>query len=59
MAIKLTKRFKIYHQLPLQDPPKYTQIWIFGLKICHLATLFSGSKKCPEDKNDKESDPDF
>jgi hypothetical protein len=21
------------------DPPKFTQIWIFGLKICHLATL--------------------
>jgi hypothetical protein len=29
---------KIYH-LPLHDPPKFTQIWIFGLKICHLATL--------------------
>jgi hypothetical protein len=24
----------------LQDPPKFTQIGIFGLKICHLATLF-------------------
>jgi hypothetical protein len=23
----------------LQDPPKLTQIGIFGLKICHLATL--------------------
>jgi hypothetical protein len=23
----------------LQDPPKFTQIWIFGLKIYHLATL--------------------
>jgi hypothetical protein len=22
-----------------QDPPKFTQIEIFGLKICHLATL--------------------
>jgi hypothetical protein len=22
------------------DPPKFTQIWIFGLKACHLATLF-------------------
>jgi hypothetical protein len=21
------------------DPPKFTQIWIFGLKIYHLATL--------------------
>jgi hypothetical protein len=23
----------------LQDTPKFTQIVIFGLKICHLATL--------------------
>jgi hypothetical protein len=26
----------------LQDPPKFTQIRIFSLKICHLATLESG-----------------
>jgi hypothetical protein len=25
--------------IPLQDPPKFTPIWIFGLKIYHLATL--------------------
>jgi hypothetical protein len=31
---------KIYQHLPLQDPPKFIQIWIFGLKINHLATLF-------------------
>jgi hypothetical protein len=30
---------KIYQHLPLQDPPKFTQIWIFGLKANHLATL--------------------
>jgi hypothetical protein len=30
---------KIYQPLPLQDPPKFTQILIFGLKIYHLATL--------------------
>jgi hypothetical protein len=29
----------IYQLLPLQDPPKLTQIGIFGFKICHLATL--------------------
>jgi hypothetical protein len=23
----------------LQDPPQFTQIWIFGLKTNHLATL--------------------
>jgi hypothetical protein len=23
----------------LKDPPKFTQIWIFGLKTNHLATL--------------------
>jgi hypothetical protein len=34
MAIKYT-----YQHLPLPDPPKFTQIGIFGLKINHLATL--------------------
>jgi hypothetical protein len=28
-----------YQHLPLQDPPKFTQIWIFILKTNHLATL--------------------
>jgi hypothetical protein len=31
---------KIYQHLPLKDPTKFTQIGKFGLKICHLATLF-------------------
>jgi hypothetical protein len=30
---------KIYQHLLLQDPPKFTQIGNFCLKICHLATL--------------------
>jgi hypothetical protein len=30
---------KIYQHLSLQDTPKFTQIWIFGLKMYHLATL--------------------
>jgi hypothetical protein len=34
MTVKFTK----WH-LPLQDPPKFTQIRRFGLKIYHLATL--------------------
>jgi hypothetical protein len=34
MAIKY-----VYQHLPLQDPPKFTQNGLFGLKICHLATL--------------------
>jgi hypothetical protein len=29
---KYTK-WTIYQHRPLQDPPKFTQIWIFGLKI--------------------------
>jgi hypothetical protein len=29
----------IYQHPPLQDSPKFTQIGIFGLKICHLSTL--------------------
>jgi hypothetical protein len=45
-AIKYTKRpenwpndHKIYQHLPLQDPPRFTQIGIFALKISHLAKL--------------------
>jgi hypothetical protein len=29
----------IYQHLTLQDPPKFTQVGIFCLKIYHLATL--------------------
>jgi hypothetical protein len=32
----------------LQDPPKFTQIGIFGLKICHLATLRWTDKKAAQ-----------
>jgi hypothetical protein len=46
MSIKYTKRLlngpnvhQICQRLPLQGPPKITQIWIFGLKIYHLETL--------------------
>jgi hypothetical protein len=31
--------YKICQLLPLQNPKKFTQIGIFGLEICHLATL--------------------
>jgi hypothetical protein len=34
-----TNGHKIYQYLLLQDPPKFTQIGIFGLKMHHLATL--------------------
>jgi hypothetical protein len=30
---------KIYQHFPFQGPPKFTQIWFFGLKTNHLATL--------------------
>jgi hypothetical protein len=39
MAIKRPNSNKIDQHLPPQDPPKFTQIGISGLKICHLATL--------------------
>jgi hypothetical protein len=52
MSIKYNKRpqnglnfRKIYQHLPLQDPPKCSQIWIFGLKTNHLATLSPGHEK--------------
>jgi hypothetical protein len=37
---KIDQMTKIYQHRPLQDPSKFAQIWIFCLKICHLATLF-------------------
>jgi hypothetical protein len=38
---------KIYQHLPLQHPPTFTQIGIFGLKTNHLAALVpQGKKKC-------------
>jgi hypothetical protein len=45
MAIKYTKwpkntrnGRKIFQHFTFRDPPKYTQIGIFGMKIYHLAT---------------------
>jgi hypothetical protein len=32
----------------VQDPTKFTQIWIFGLKTNHLATLQLGGRWCPD-----------
>jgi hypothetical protein len=37
--INIQNDYKLYQHLPLQGPPKSTQIGIFGLKIYHLATL--------------------
>jgi hypothetical protein len=39
MAVKRPNVNKIYQYLPFQGPQNYTQIRIFGLKKCHLATL--------------------
>jgi hypothetical protein len=44
-AIYYTNGRKIYQHCPLQGPPKYTQIVIFGLKINHLATVFSTTQE--------------
>jgi hypothetical protein len=38
----------IYQHLSLQDPPKFSQIDIFGLKIYHLATLPGSSLRVVE-----------
>jgi hypothetical protein len=32
---------KIDQHFPIQGPPKFSQIWIFGSKRNHLATLAS------------------
>jgi hypothetical protein len=36
---------KIYQDFSLQDPPKFTQMGIFGLKTNHLATLLIRSTR--------------
>jgi hypothetical protein len=41
----ITKDRKMDQHLPVQDPPKFTQIWIFGLKTNRLATLLQGSNE--------------
>jgi hypothetical protein len=45
---------KIYQDFPLQDPPKITNIGIFGMKINHLATLFKSlsAKRPTHERND-------
>jgi hypothetical protein len=35
----------------LQDPPKFTQIGIFGLKINHLATLVGEAHPLPSERS--------
>jgi hypothetical protein len=48
-----------YQHLPLQDPPKFTQIGIFGFKICRLATLLQGNwlRKMKMREEDEGSKP--
>jgi hypothetical protein len=36
---KINQTAQEIKHLALQDLPKFTQIWIFGLKIYHLAAL--------------------
>jgi hypothetical protein len=44
---------KIYQHISLQDTRKFTQIGIFGLKICHLATLPKRASVCSRAKDSK------
>jgi hypothetical protein len=39
MAVIPIDQMAITYTNILQDPPKFTQIGILGLKMCHLATL--------------------
>jgi hypothetical protein len=43
MAENIPNVHKIYKHLPLQGPPKFIQIGIFGLKIYHPTTLVKNS----------------
>jgi hypothetical protein len=46
--------------MAIKDPPKFTQIWIFGLKIYHLATLRSSfSKSGAKQKSREKAKTDF
>jgi hypothetical protein len=38
-AIKRPDGHIIYQHLPMKDPLNFTQIWILGMKIYHLATV--------------------
>jgi hypothetical protein len=38
-GLKYSKWSNICQPFPFQGPPKYTQVEIFGMKICHLAIL--------------------
>jgi hypothetical protein len=54
-----------YEPFPLQGPPKFTRIWIFGLKIYHLATLAANPNRMPHshtikmDRHDNAVDDGF
>jgi hypothetical protein len=39
-----TARIYTYKYFQFQDPPKFTQIWIFGLKRNHLADPEEGGR---------------
>jgi hypothetical protein len=45
IATEKTNGHKIDQNLPLQVAPKFTQIRIFGMKTCHLATLLESPAK--------------
>jgi hypothetical protein len=39
MAVYIQNGHKLCEPFPFRDPPKFTKIFFFGLKIYHLATL--------------------
>jgi hypothetical protein len=45
----------VYEHLPLKDPPKFSQIGIFSLKICHLATLIPERKSIGSRRQDRQA----
>jgi hypothetical protein len=43
--LNISNDCKMRKHFPFQGPPKFTQIWIFGLNTNHLATLGSRGGK--------------
>jgi hypothetical protein len=59
IRICIPNGLRIYQPSPFQDPTKFTQIKIFGLKIYHLATLIWDTFFARKTKNKENEKSQF